>query len=93
MPAPGNTAAFRATLWTNMEKLMDTIYSTCAQVKSACVFTRVKNLFTAFSGKTGLCQNSNRFLVFLSEVSYFSANEKGLHRKLFHFRSNIYRRY
>ena len=51
MPAPGNTAAFRATLWTNMEKLMDTIYSTCAQVKSACVFTRVKNLLQHLVGK------------------------------------------
>ncbi|XP_064606457.1 conserved oligomeric Golgi complex subunit 5-like [Liolophura sinensis] len=33
MPAPGNTAAFRANLWTNMEKLMDNIYSACAQVQ------------------------------------------------------------
>ena len=32
MPAPGNTAAFRATLWTNLEKLMDQIYSACGQV-------------------------------------------------------------
>lgn len=32
MPAPGNTAAFRAALWTNMERLMDSIYSSCAQV-------------------------------------------------------------
>ncbi|KAL8566375.1 hypothetical protein ACOMHN_049333 [Nucella lapillus] len=33
MPAPGNTAAMRASLWTNMEKLMDSIYSACAQVQ------------------------------------------------------------
>jgi len=32
MPVTGNTAALRATLWTNMEKLMDSIYSVCAQV-------------------------------------------------------------
>ncbi|KAH3880912.1 hypothetical protein DPMN_004834, partial [Dreissena polymorpha] len=32
MPVTGNTAAMRATLWTNMEKLMDNIYSACAQV-------------------------------------------------------------
>lgn len=32
MPAPGNTAAFRATLWTNLEKLMDQLYATCGQV-------------------------------------------------------------
>lgn len=32
MPMTGNTAAFRATLWTNMEKLMDNIYASCAQV-------------------------------------------------------------
>ena len=32
MPSPGNTAALRANLWTNMEKLMDNIYSACAQV-------------------------------------------------------------
>jgi hypothetical protein len=32
MPVTGNTAAFRATLWTNMEKLMDNIHATCAQV-------------------------------------------------------------
>ncbi|XP_071486202.1 conserved oligomeric Golgi complex subunit 5-like [Diadema antillarum] len=32
MPAPGNTAAFRATLWTNLEKLMDQIYAACGQV-------------------------------------------------------------
>ncbi|ESO82323.1 hypothetical protein LOTGIDRAFT_198052 [Lottia gigantea] len=33
MPTPGNTAAFRATLWTNMEKLMDNIYASCAQIQ------------------------------------------------------------
>ncbi|XP_033119679.1 conserved oligomeric Golgi complex subunit 5-like [Anneissia japonica] len=33
MPLPGNTAAFRATLWTNLEKLMDQIYSACGQVQ------------------------------------------------------------
>ncbi|XP_030636205.1 conserved oligomeric Golgi complex subunit 5 [Chanos chanos] len=33
MPTPGNTAAFRAALWTNLEKLMDNIYSACAQVQ------------------------------------------------------------
>lgn len=32
MPVTGNTAAFRASLWTNMEKLMDNIYAACAQV-------------------------------------------------------------
>lgn len=32
MPAPGNTAAFRATLWTNLEKLMDQIHAACGQV-------------------------------------------------------------
>ncbi|KAH9496319.1 Conserved oligomeric Golgi complex subunit [Bulinus truncatus] len=33
MPAPGNTAALRANMWTNMEKLMDNIYSACVQVQ------------------------------------------------------------
>ncbi|XP_021370975.1 conserved oligomeric Golgi complex subunit 5-like [Mizuhopecten yessoensis] len=33
MPVTGNTAAFRALLWTNMEKLMDSIYASCAQVQ------------------------------------------------------------
>ncbi|XP_044534981.1 conserved oligomeric Golgi complex subunit 5 [Gracilinanus agilis] len=33
MPTPGNTAAFRATLWTNMEKLMDQICAACGQVQ------------------------------------------------------------
>ncbi|XP_040268774.1 conserved oligomeric Golgi complex subunit 5 isoform X2 [Bufo bufo] len=33
MPQPGNTAAFRAALWTNMEKLMDQIYASCVQVQ------------------------------------------------------------
>ncbi|KAG8439924.1 hypothetical protein GDO86_005914 [Hymenochirus boettgeri] len=33
MPSPGNTAAFRAALWTNMEKLMDQIYAACVQVQ------------------------------------------------------------
>ena len=32
MPAPGNTAAFRAMLWTNLEKLMDQIHAACGQV-------------------------------------------------------------
>ncbi|KAJ7354882.1 Conserved oligomeric Golgi complex subunit [Desmophyllum pertusum] len=32
MPTPGNTAAWRATLWTRMEQLMDSIYSSCGQV-------------------------------------------------------------
>lgn len=33
MPTPGNTAAWRATLWTRMEQLMDSIYSACGQVQ------------------------------------------------------------
>nr|XP_047924497.1 conserved oligomeric Golgi complex subunit 5 [Anser cygnoides] len=33
MPTPGNTAAFRAALWTNMEKLMDQICAACGQVQ------------------------------------------------------------
>ncbi|XP_073921079.1 conserved oligomeric Golgi complex subunit 5 isoform X3 [Castor canadensis] len=33
MPTPGNTAAFRASLWTNMEKLMDLICAACGQVQ------------------------------------------------------------
>uniref|UniRef100_A0A8C2DUX3 Conserved oligomeric Golgi complex subunit 5 n=1 Tax=Cyprinus carpio TaxID=7962 RepID=A0A8C2DUX3_CYPCA len=32
MPTPGNTAAFRAALWTNLEKLMDQICAACGQV-------------------------------------------------------------
>ncbi|PFX29947.1 Conserved oligomeric Golgi complex subunit 5 [Stylophora pistillata] len=32
MPTPGNTAAWRATLWTRLEQLMDSIYSACGQV-------------------------------------------------------------
>lgn len=32
IPVPGNTAMWRAALWTGMEKLMDKIYSTCGQV-------------------------------------------------------------
>ncbi|KAL0196475.1 hypothetical protein M9458_010047, partial [Cirrhinus mrigala] len=31
MPTPGNTAAFRAALWTNLEKLMDQICAACGQ--------------------------------------------------------------
>uniref|UniRef100_A0A8B9WPU8 Conserved oligomeric Golgi complex subunit 5 n=1 Tax=Bos mutus grunniens TaxID=30521 RepID=A0A8B9WPU8_BOSMU len=33
MPTPGNTAAFRASLWTNMEKLVDHIFTVCGQVQ------------------------------------------------------------
>ncbi|MBN3295644.1 conserved oligomeric Golgi complex subunit 5 [Amia ocellicauda] len=33
MPTPGNTAAFRAALWTNLEKLMDHICASCGQVQ------------------------------------------------------------
>ncbi|XP_041832783.1 conserved oligomeric Golgi complex subunit 5 isoform X2 [Melanotaenia boesemani] len=33
LPTPGNTAAFRAALWTNMEKLMDQICAACRQVQ------------------------------------------------------------
>ncbi|XP_062928615.1 conserved oligomeric Golgi complex subunit 5 isoform X1 [Mobula hypostoma] len=33
MPPPGNTPAFRAALWTNMEKLMDQICAACGQVQ------------------------------------------------------------
>lgn len=32
MPTPGNTAAFRASLWTNMEKLVDHICTVYGQV-------------------------------------------------------------
>lgn len=42
MPVPGNTAALRASLWTNMEKLMDSIYSACAQVFFFCICIRLK---------------------------------------------------
>ncbi|XP_062374744.1 conserved oligomeric Golgi complex subunit 5 [Sardina pilchardus] len=33
MPTPGSTAAFRAALWTNLEKLMDQICAACGQVQ------------------------------------------------------------
>ncbi|XP_048410241.1 conserved oligomeric Golgi complex subunit 5 [Stegostoma tigrinum] len=33
MPTPGNAPAFRAALWTNMEKLMDQICAACGQVQ------------------------------------------------------------
>ncbi|XP_059181753.1 conserved oligomeric Golgi complex subunit 5 [Centropristis striata] len=33
LPTPGNTAAFRAALWTNLEKLMDQICASCRQVQ------------------------------------------------------------
>lgn len=33
IPTPGNTAAWRATLWTRLEQLMDSIYSACGQVE------------------------------------------------------------
>lgn len=33
LPTPGNTAAFRAALWTNLEKLMDQICAACRQVR------------------------------------------------------------
>ncbi|XP_068163000.1 conserved oligomeric Golgi complex subunit 5 [Antennarius striatus] len=33
IPTPGNTAAFRAALWTNLEKLMDQICAACRQVQ------------------------------------------------------------
>uniref|UniRef100_A0A5G2R249 Conserved oligomeric Golgi complex subunit 5 n=1 Tax=Sus scrofa TaxID=9823 RepID=A0A5G2R249_PIG len=33
MPTPGNTAVFRASLWTNMEKLVDHIFTVCGQVQ------------------------------------------------------------
>lgn len=39
MPVTGNTAALRATLWTNMEKLIDGIYSACAQVLPVLLIT------------------------------------------------------
>jgi hypothetical protein len=46
MPVTGNTAALRATLWTNMEKLMDSIYSSCAQVKLQSCLSCFTYLFT-----------------------------------------------
>ncbi|KAK2832624.1 hypothetical protein Q7C36_016086 [Tachysurus vachellii] len=33
MPTPGNTATFRAALWTNLEKMMDQICAACSQVQ------------------------------------------------------------
>ncbi|GAB6031768.1 Conserved oligomeric Golgi complex subunit [Chamberlinius hualienensis] len=33
MPTPGNAAAFRATLWSNVEKLTDEIYISCSQIQ------------------------------------------------------------
>ncbi|XP_049892018.1 conserved oligomeric Golgi complex subunit 5 isoform X2 [Epinephelus moara] len=33
LPTPGNTAAFRAALWTSLEKLMDQICAACRQVQ------------------------------------------------------------
>ena len=37
LPVPGNTAAWRAALWTRMEKLMNTIYSLCEKVTFVCM--------------------------------------------------------
>lgn len=37
MPAPGNTAAFRASLWTSMEKVIDHIYSACSKVRGVAI--------------------------------------------------------
>lgn len=33
MPTPGNTATFRAALWTSLEKMMDQICAACSQVE------------------------------------------------------------
>lgn len=33
MPVTGSSPAFRTALWSNMEKLMDQIFNSCAQVR------------------------------------------------------------
>ena len=53
MPTPGNTAAWRATLWTRMEQLMDSIFSACGQV-NMYMFIRIV-----------LCSCILSFIVFL----------------------------
>lgn len=57
MPTPGNTAAFRASLWTNMEKLVDHICTVCGQVN---IFESEKNInYGLIPGYFKLCDLGN----------------------------------
>lgn len=57
MPTPGNTAAWRATLWTRMEQLMDLIYSACGQVEFHLLYMNIfcSRLFTSVFRQFSFC--------------------------------------
>jgi hypothetical protein len=47
MPVTGSSPAFRTALWSNMEKLMDQIFNSCAQVSINCHISVGLIFFTA----------------------------------------------
>ena len=65
MPTPGNTAAWRATLWTRMEQLMDLIYSACGQVQ--LYFTLHKHFFAYLNSQV----SSSSFLSLLLTLAIY----------------------
>ena len=72
MPAAGSTPAFRATLWANMEKLMEQIYGCCAQVQHLQkVLAKKRDPVThiCFLDELNLNRNSHLVQRFWSQVT------------------------
>nr|XP_035957271.1 conserved oligomeric Golgi complex subunit 5 isoform X2 [Halichoerus grypus] len=71
LPTPGNTAAFRASLWTNMEKLIDHICTVCGQDgQSEILYTFWNSVTQALSSQFRMATDSSMFLKQAFEGEY-----------------------
>jgi conserved oligomeric Golgi complex subunit 5 len=80
MPNVGNTPQFRALLWTNIEKILDLIYTYVAQLSNlARVLAKKKDPITHTSFIDELMKVNHRFLrVYPSRISsHFSMDIQG----------------
>uniref|UniRef100_A0A8C3G4K6 Conserved oligomeric Golgi complex subunit 5 n=1 Tax=Cyclopterus lumpus TaxID=8103 RepID=A0A8C3G4K6_CYCLU len=97
LPTPGNTAAFRAALWTNLEKLMDQICAACRQVQHLQkVLIRKRDPVTHVCFideiiKVGAC-SSLPFFSFSLASSFLKQALEGEYPKLLQLYNELWRR-
>uniref|UniRef100_A0A8C5HP73 Conserved oligomeric Golgi complex subunit 5 n=1 Tax=Gouania willdenowi TaxID=441366 RepID=A0A8C5HP73_GOUWI len=98
LPTPGNTAAFRAALWTNLEKLMDQICAACRQVQhlqKVLIKKRDPVTHVCFIDeivKVGTINLSNISSLSLSAVSFLKQAFEGEYPKLLRLYNELWRR-
>uniref|UniRef100_A0A4W6ESN6 Conserved oligomeric Golgi complex subunit 5 n=1 Tax=Lates calcarifer TaxID=8187 RepID=A0A4W6ESN6_LATCA len=108
LPTPGNTAAFRAALWTNLEKLMDQICAACRQVQHlqkvlmkkrdpvshVCFIDEIsKGSFTFYFGHSSLSHVIKCNLFFFFLASFFLKQAfEGEYPKLLRLYNELWRR-